>query len=216
LLLAVTASPGVATATKLAPVDALAGSPRRAAPPLTAEQRRLVQPGKQVRYEERLGVPTFVWVAPSDPGERAQRAARPRDPAAEARRHLGRLASLYGLDQADVAAARVTQVHDTGRGGVIVRLRENVDGVEVFARGRRPDGPRSRADCGRRLPDRAAAAWTRGRVARGCARRTRSPSRWPTAPADRGPPPATSRASAASTPTGSTTMRPDGSRPGTR
>jgi hypothetical protein len=121
-----------ARAAELPPLDALAQAPRHAPPALSAPQRQLLRPGKHVQYEERLGVPTFVWTAPSAGGERAARAARPRDAAAEGRRHLERLSSLYGLDAADVGAARVTQVQDTGRGGVIVKFREDVGGVEVF------------------------------------------------------------------------------------
>jgi MYXO-CTERM domain-containing protein len=49
-----------------------------------------------------------------------------------AKTHLRRLAALYQLSSAALDAAVVTQVHDTGRGPVVVTLGQRVDGLEVF------------------------------------------------------------------------------------
>ncbi|HEY2774815.1 MAG TPA: M36 family metallopeptidase [Candidatus Binatia bacterium] len=125
----------------LLPVAAGAAAPsfdaRNAAAPhaarqLSASQQDLIRPGSRVSFDDRFGIPDFVWTSASPPAESAARRARARSPEREARSHLRKLASLYGLDEADVLAARVSQVHDTGDGGVIVKFREQVDGVDVF------------------------------------------------------------------------------------
>jgi len=54
------------------------------------------------------------------------------DPRAAARIHLDKLAPLYALPGAAVEATVVKNVHDTGRGGIIVSLGQEVDGVEIF------------------------------------------------------------------------------------
>src|SRR5688572_31437097 len=41
-------------------------------------------------------------------------------------------AELYGLSKAALATAIVHRVHDVGRGGIVVTLRQRVDGVDVF------------------------------------------------------------------------------------
>src|SRR4030095_5037058 len=59
-----------------------------------------------------------------DPGPGAARSA--------ARRHLAESAALYALAPSDIAAARLAYVHNTGRGVVIAKFRQELDGVEVF------------------------------------------------------------------------------------
>jgi MYXO-CTERM domain-containing protein len=78
--------------------------------------------------DPRRGVPTFLWAAKG--AFLPDVAAAP--PADVARAYLGRLAGLYDLPRAAVAAAVVREVHDTGRGGVIVTFGQEVDGIEVF------------------------------------------------------------------------------------
>src|SRR5437867_4187343 len=58
-----------ADARKLPNADALARSARKAARDLSREERALVKPGREIQYEERFGVPTFLWTAPSSPDE---------------------------------------------------------------------------------------------------------------------------------------------------
>ncbi|HEU4403847.1 MAG TPA: M36 family metallopeptidase [Polyangiaceae bacterium] len=74
------------------------------------------------------GVPSFVWAAKGSHDAYALGTT----PEAAARGYLARHAPLYKVTAADVASARVTQVHDTGRGGIIVALRQQVGDVEVF------------------------------------------------------------------------------------
>jgi Zn-dependent metalloprotease len=49
-----------------------------------------------------------------------------------ARRYLGQFIQLYQLEEQDVNTASVTSVHNTGRGAIIVRLRQRVGGIDVF------------------------------------------------------------------------------------
>jgi len=74
------------------------------------------------------GVPTFVW-APKGAAA-PQVAGLTRESAARA--HLAEYAELYHLSPAALETAEVAQVHDTGRGGIIVTFRQRVDGVEVY------------------------------------------------------------------------------------
>lgn len=86
------------------------------------------------QIDARFGVPTFVWGARSEQQASSAVAAR-RAPAAaaqSARSYVEQLGSLYGLTHNDAANALVRNVHDTGRGGIIVSFRQAVGGVEVF------------------------------------------------------------------------------------
>jgi large repetitive protein len=49
-----------------------------------------------------------------------------------ARAHLLDLAPLWGLDERDVAGARLVHVHDTGKGAIVVQIRQEAFGVPVF------------------------------------------------------------------------------------
>jgi hypothetical protein len=129
-----------AFAAKPADIDSHSEAATREPRALSAAERNLVKPGMRIQYEERLGVPTFLWAAPSSAAERKARAVRVSgvarvDAAAEARRHAAAYASLYGLQTGDIASARVAEVHDTGTGAIIVKFKEDVGGVEVFREG---------------------------------------------------------------------------------
>lgn len=129
------AAAAIASGEKPADVDATAERPVRAPRELSSAERRLAQPGKRIQYDERRGVPTFIWAAPASAAERKARGlriARAADPAAEARRHAEELAPLYGLEKGDIEAAKVVAVQDTGSGPIIVKFQEEVGGIEVF------------------------------------------------------------------------------------
>lgn len=92
---------------------------------------------KKTQFEARLGVPTFVW---ADGGgqsfkpqsSKAKNADAARETAlAAAGFYLGEHAAQYRLGRADLASLEPT-VHDTGRGAIIVKFKQNIDGVEVF------------------------------------------------------------------------------------
>ena len=72
------------------------------------------------------GVPALLWT----PG--APAAPRGLSAADAAREHLGRHAQAYGVSSAALAGLRTRFVHDTGRGGIVVVLRQSVGGVDVF------------------------------------------------------------------------------------
>jgi large repetitive protein len=128
------AEKGKGSRTALPEIDRHAERPVRAPRELSAAEKKLVRPGKAIQYEERLGVPTFLWAAPSSAAEMKARAAGGAKPdvAGEARRHAAAYASFYGLEKGDFDRAKVVQVHDTGSGGVIVKFQEDIGGIEVF------------------------------------------------------------------------------------
>ncbi len=76
--------------------------------------------------DEARGVPSFAWAAKGQPDLSS---ASVED---AARAHLGRVADLYHLSPPAIAAAVVTNVHDLGRGGIIVTFGQRVDGAEVL------------------------------------------------------------------------------------
>ncbi|XXY50784.1 M36 family metallopeptidase [Sorangium sp. So ce269] len=75
------------------------------------------------------GVPTFVWA--TSPDHRPPAATHSTAESA-ARWYVQRYARLYNLPQAALDTAVVRHVHDTGRGGIVVTLGQDVDGVPVF------------------------------------------------------------------------------------
>jgi MYXO-CTERM domain-containing protein len=79
--------------------------------------------------DDRRGVPTFLWAARSTSPDPALHGLSSE---AAARLHLARHAARYGLGPAALAAAKVVQVLDTGRGGIVVVLRQEVQGTELF------------------------------------------------------------------------------------
>jgi large repetitive protein len=123
LLLAAAASP--VAARELPELDVRAALAADRALPAEASSPRFVRPGREVQADGRYGLPTFVWASgrPVPPGARS--------PDAAARAYLREYAPLYRLSAADVLAASVAGVHDTGRGAVIVQFRAEIDGVEV-------------------------------------------------------------------------------------
>jgi large repetitive protein len=90
---------------------------------------KLANPGIPVEWESHFGVPSFVWPA-HDAQPLADLAFEAPDLAA--RRHVAQFAPLYGLTTADVANAVVASVHDTGRGAIVIKLRQQIDGIDVF------------------------------------------------------------------------------------
>jgi MYXO-CTERM domain-containing protein len=125
-LLAALALAAPARAADLAHLDAFADAPAVLASASSAR----VTPGLDVSVlavDEKTGQPTFVRAAPGTGGGALGTLA----PAAAAKIWLSRLRGLYGVTQAAVDAAAVAHVHDTGRGGVLVTLRQRVGGVEL-------------------------------------------------------------------------------------
>ena len=76
--------------------------------------------------DQTTGRPTFVFAPKST--SKPQGA----DAASAARAHLAAFRDVYGLSDEALRTATVQQVHDTGRGGIIVHFRQRLDGIEVF------------------------------------------------------------------------------------
>ena len=127
-------------ARELPPIDEFASArPHHDAGAVVTERARgLARAGDVIPVEARLRVPTFVWAAREERGP--QPAAPPRRDGtkpqgreeAAARAHLDRFRGLYSLEPKDVTAASVKSIHNTGRGPVIVKLRQQVNGIEIF------------------------------------------------------------------------------------
>ncbi|XYH92769.1 M36 family metallopeptidase [Sorangium sp. So ce1128] len=102
-------------------------------PALPAGVARVVEgdvPGAVVASTDpQRGVPTFVWA--TSPDHRPPAATHSTAESA-ARWYVQRYARLYNLPQAALDTAVVRHVHDTGRGGIVVTLGQDVDGVPVF------------------------------------------------------------------------------------
>ena len=75
------------------------------------------------------GVPTFLWAARAASSSAVLTGLTPE---AAARHHLQQHAARYGLSAAALSTAFVTQILDTGRGGITVVLRQRPGGVEVL------------------------------------------------------------------------------------
>jgi uncharacterized repeat protein (TIGR01451 family) len=112
---------------------ATSSSPAEAADRLE-QARELVRPGTAMQMEPRLGVPTFLWTRKTrTAAARASMMAssEPEHEVAAARATLADYAPLYNLEDADVERA-IAQVHDTGKGPVLVKFRAELGGVEIL------------------------------------------------------------------------------------
>ena len=85
--------------------------------------------GVALSFDTRSGVPAFLWASQRPQG---QGLAASRGVEDAARLHLGRYAHLYDAPRRAADAAEVALVHDTGSGGIVVTLRQRIDGIEVY------------------------------------------------------------------------------------
>ncbi|MCY1078934.1 myxosortase-dependent M36 family metallopeptidase [Archangium lansingense] len=103
---------------------------------LTAKEEALHARGLRVsQMEDRLGVPSFVWntrASSSTNQAVSSKMLGARKPEQAARAHLQSVADLYRLGSEDVSGAVLKGMHQTGRGPVIARFTQQVDGIEVF------------------------------------------------------------------------------------
>ena len=96
--------------------------------------RALLKQGMPLHLHEQLGVPSFLWASGDNRAShsaRGQRAAAQR-PDETARDHLRDYAHLYRMGPAEVDALELLELHDLGRGPVIARFGQRVQGIEVF------------------------------------------------------------------------------------
>jgi large repetitive protein len=107
-------------------LDARAALPTDQRPAPTQLSRAAKLGGFIASTDQTTGRPTLVFAPRS--------ASRPRGASAEAaaRNHLVAFRGVYGLGDDALRTATVQQVHDTGRGGIIVSFRQVLDGIEVY------------------------------------------------------------------------------------
>jgi large repetitive protein len=86
--------------------------------------RQSAERGSQALSLQAPRLPRMAWTASGT-------APRSLSPAEAARHHLEDHAARHRLPLAAVHTAEVAEVHDTGRGGIIVRFRQRADGYEV-------------------------------------------------------------------------------------
>ncbi|MDC0744023.1 M36 family metallopeptidase [Polyangium mundeleinium] len=79
------------------------------------------------------GAPTFFWAARDQAGTQALVASTKPDLAA--RKALVSAAEMLKVPEAAIQGTVVREIHDRGAGGVVVRLGQEIDGVEVFRGG---------------------------------------------------------------------------------
>lgn len=97
-------------------------------PTRTPQSLRVSLPFEVSSWNVRRDVPSFVRAGRTQ----GYLPAGLSDPRTAARIHLDKLAPLYALPAPALAAAVVKNLHDPGRGGIIVSLGQEVDGVEIF------------------------------------------------------------------------------------
>jgi hypothetical protein len=116
-------------------IDALFNSKPRPNNSAALEQKvgELNKNGLPIQGEERLGVPTFLWLDPSQlrgtlpVGNGAERAE-----IAMARGILQGAGNAYGLNENDVTGATAEGVINSGHGPVIVKFAQQVNGIQIF------------------------------------------------------------------------------------
>jgi MYXO-CTERM domain-containing protein len=85
--------------------------------------------GSATSFDERRGVPSFVW-APKQQSLPPQGVARTSE--AAARWYVRENARTWDVPRAALDGIEVVKVHDVGRGGIIVTLRQQIDGIDVY------------------------------------------------------------------------------------
>ncbi|TAN65852.1 MAG: hypothetical protein EPN17_15480 [Methylobacter sp.] len=103
---------------------------------LSAESAALIDGSHPLHIDSSTQLPTFLWAA-SDSANRPRhsRSKIVTDTLIEqaARKHLARYATLYQLGKTAQASAKLQHVHHIGDSAYIVRLDQQVNGIEVFA-----------------------------------------------------------------------------------
>jgi hypothetical protein len=115
-------------------IDALFNSKVKPNISATLEQKvgQLNKDGLAIQGEERLGVPTFLWLDPAQLSGHPAGNGAERAEIAAARGILQGAGSAYGLNDNDVTGAVVEGLISTGRGPVIVKFTQQVNGVQIF------------------------------------------------------------------------------------
>ncbi|HIG26585.1 MAG TPA: hypothetical protein EYQ50_01845, partial [Verrucomicrobiales bacterium] len=89
----------------------------------------LLSSEQKIRMNRFYQVPSFLW-ASQQLGNLIPNTITDAESAAQF--YLKLFSPLYGLKSEDLTAAEVRMVHDTGRGGIIVKYRQAIEDIEVF------------------------------------------------------------------------------------
>jgi hypothetical protein len=111
--------------------DALANAP--AGKRGGVDAAALAKLGVRGHRDDRLGVPTFLWVGEGSPAR--AKALLAKDGVATAKSQLKALRSLYGVDAADIEALDAFDTQSLPGGGRLLRLRQRHAGIDVFREG---------------------------------------------------------------------------------
>src|SRR5690349_16765380 len=99
-----------------------------------ARASEFARAGTQVQADNRFAVPTFIWAGRNtqSPSLRPGTFGSSGPEEAAARAHLGHYAELYNLSAEDVETATASQVHNIGKGPVIVKFKQSIGGIEII------------------------------------------------------------------------------------
>jgi len=89
-------------------------------------EERAAAAGGVVTSVDSEGIPRFIWAADAQPARTAH------SPGDAAREHLERFASAYGLSKGALANMRTTAITRTPRGDHLVRMVQELDGIEIY------------------------------------------------------------------------------------
>lgn len=88
---------------------------------------------EEVSLDRYTGTPSFIWANPKlgKPAVFGLKAEAQAPAAAQS--WLRKVAPLYGLSGKSMFGAELRYIHDTGKGAIIAKYKQRVDGIEVFA-----------------------------------------------------------------------------------
>ena len=121
------------------PADEPASAQTGVDPALSARQKlvdshRLRRGSNGSSFDRRLKTPSFLWAREGLVATAPMMLDRPSMIEAAGRDALAKEAFALGIDATTISQARLTQIHDTGRGPLIASFVQTVAGDEVFGR----------------------------------------------------------------------------------
>jgi cytochrome c556 len=90
--------------------------------------------GYRSQRDAKQGATTFLWAEPGQPSATQAPLKAELMAKSAALEYLGRQASQLNIGKSDLAAAQLLDLHDTGKGAVIARYQQRLQGVAVFGK----------------------------------------------------------------------------------
>ena len=106
--------------------DPSAGSSPGVRPDHSPFEERAIAAGGVVTSVDGEGLPRFIWADDAQPAPRARTVDQ------AAREHVARFAAAYGISRSAVDAMRVEPLRRTRQGDHLVRLVQELDGIEIY------------------------------------------------------------------------------------